>query len=77
MATKTIIATGRRELEDVALRHPLNDCPAVAERVGYYRLAGYNVGLVLRFADGHTASLTYAEIRDLQAVPETAVTSIP
>ena len=53
----------------VHLRHP----------VGYYQQNGRNVGLVLQFPDGYTASLTYSEIGELQKDddglnrPETAV----
>lgn len=77
-ATKTVIAIGRirqqspLHLAAVALRHPLNGCPAVAEPTGFYRQNGRVVGLVLQFADGHTASLTFDEIRELQATPEGA-----
>lgn len=67
MTAKTIIATGdRRSFTAVLLRHPLNDCPAVAQPVDYYRLRGRNIGLVLQFADGHTANLSYKEIAVLQ-----------
>ena len=51
----------------VHLRHPLLGCPASASVKGRYVKDGRNVGLVLQFADGHTASLTYDEIGRLQA----------
>jgi len=77
--TKTIIATQPlHKPVMVALRHPLNHCPAAAEQVGYYQRNGRAVGLVLQFADGHRASLTYTEIRELQRVEDdTAVPSQP
>jgi hypothetical protein len=51
----------------VHLRHPLlPGCPAVAAVVDWYRVNGRNAGLVLEFPDGHTASLTYDEIAELQ-----------
>lgn len=68
MTAKTIIAAGNRhQLTAVALRHPLLNCPAVARPLDYYRVGGRNIGLVLQFADGHTASMTYKEIARLQA----------
>jgi hypothetical protein len=54
----------------VSLNHPLLNCPAEAAVIDNYMVNGRNVGLVLRFADGHTASLTYQEIRDLQKEQE-------
>lgn len=67
--TKHIIATGNRHIKEVALRHPLNGCPAVATQQGYYTRGGRVIGLVLLFPDGHTASLTFDEISELQAAP--------
>lgn len=54
------------------LRHPLRPAalPERARVVAYYYQNGRNVGLVLCFGDGHTASLLYNEIAALQ---ETAV----
>lgn len=72
MTTKTIIAIGKGagdralQLTAVQLRHPLLGCPAVAQQLDYYRENGRNVGLVLLFPDGHTASLSYEDIRELQ-----------
>lgn len=68
---KRVIATGTKEVHTVALRHPLNGCEAVATQAGYYQKNGRAVGLVLEFADGHRASLSYAEIRQLQQGEET------
>lgn len=57
----------------VHLRHPLTGCPAVADPVRYYQQNGRNVGLVLQFPDGHTASLSYSEIGELQRSETAAV----
>lgn len=70
MTTKTVIATGDRQIKQVALHHPLLGYPAVATQQGYYNCNGRVVGLVLVFPDGHTASLTFGEIQALQAVGE-------
>lgn len=48
------------------LNHPILNVPAMARILGYYSQKGANVGLELQFADGHTANLTYQEIRKLQ-----------
>lgn len=47
------------------LLHPLHNVPTVAEIVDFYRdpAPGRNAGLVLQFPDGHTASMTYDEIK--------------
>lgn len=49
------------------LLHPLLKVPAVAVVTGYYQRNGRNIGEVLQFVDGHRASLTYAEISNLEA----------
>lgn len=54
------------EIKQIELRHPINHCPATAVQTAYYFENGRCAGLVLLFPDGHTASLTYAEIRELQ-----------
>lgn len=48
------------------LMHPVENVPAVAVEVDYWRQNGRAVGLVLQFCDGHRASLTYNEIEKLQ-----------
>ena len=45
------------------LMHPLENVPATATRTGYWYDNGRLAGLVLEFPGGHTASLTFAEIR--------------
>ena len=50
----------------VQLTHPILGCPAVASIADWYRQNGRNVGLILEFPDGHTASLSYSEIEALQ-----------
>lgn len=49
------------------LLHPLLKVPAVVVVTGYYQRNGRNIGEVLQFVDGHRASLTYAEISNLEA----------
>lgn len=68
MATE--IVTSNASTKPVKLHHPINGCPAMAQPQGYYHQAGRAVGLVLLFPDGHTASLTFAEIRNLQTAPD-------
>lgn len=59
------------------LLHPLLKVPAVAVVTGRYYAAGRNIGEVLQFVDGHRASLTYAEISNLEAeLRETAETAV-
>lgn len=50
------------------LLHPELNVPAQATSIGYYRAKGSGraIGLVLCFADGLVASLTYGEIGQLQ-----------
>ena len=52
------------------MRHPLHGLPSTPKVVGDYMENGRFVGLKLQFADGHTASLTFAEIRRLQETDE-------
>lgn len=58
------------------LWHPLYEVPAVALVEDYYRKNGRVVGLVLRFCDGHTAAMTYAEIR-AATIDEQALQPVP
>jgi hypothetical protein len=51
---------------EISLMHPTLHVPAVATSTNYYRHAGRAIGLVLVFADGHTASLSYREIGELE-----------
>ena len=53
--------------EPMTLMHPTEHAPATAERVGWYVAKGRTIGLKLKVPGGHTACLTYAEIRELQA----------
>ena len=57
------------------LIHPLRPgaLPERAQIVNYYHQNGRAVGLVLTFADGHRASLTFAEVERLQEAAKTAV----
>jgi hypothetical protein len=59
--------------------HPLLNVPAVATSTNYYRShAGRAIGLVLHFADGHVAALTYREISQLSdALKPARETSVP
>ena len=57
----------RRKIE---LLHPLHHVPATAVATKYYVVSGRNAGLVLAFPDGHHASLTYEEIRNLRIEKE-------
>jgi hypothetical protein len=61
------------------LMHPTLHVPAVATSTNYYRSpAGKAIGMVLQFADGHTASLTYGEIGQLQeALKPAHVSTVP
>ena len=58
-------------MKTIHLTHPIHNCPAVADVTGYHRENGRNIGLKLQFPDGHTASLTYTEIGELQDGPTT------
>lgn len=49
----------------IHMMHPIQDVPAMAQRIGYYMKNGRNVGYELQFPDGHTCYLTYAEIGEL------------
>jgi hypothetical protein len=49
------------------LMHPVLNVPATATFQDWYTEFGFNVGLVLLFADGHLASLTFEEIRKFEA----------
>jgi len=60
----------------IHLAHPILHVPAEARRIDYYYDAGRAVGLVLEFADGQRASLTYREIRELQAAEEEQETAV-
>lgn len=51
----------------IHLQHPDLHVAAEAQRVSYYYQNGRAVGLVLQFADGQRASLTYQEIERLRA----------
>jgi hypothetical protein len=63
---------------EVRLMHPTLNVPAVATSTSYYRShAGRAIGLVLVFADGHTASLTYAEIGQLSDALTPRVSTVP
>lgn len=68
MKNNTTIATSPRAPRTRCLRHPLTNLPSIATEREYWvdRATGRNIGLVLLFADGHTASLTYAEIHALE-----------
>jgi hypothetical protein len=50
----------------IHLRHPLRECPALAEIVGYVYDGEKVVGKLLQFADGHTVALKHEEIDELQ-----------
>jgi hypothetical protein len=50
----------------IHLRHPLRECPALAEIVGYVYGGEKVVGKLLQFADGHTVALKHEEIERLQ-----------
>jgi hypothetical protein len=50
----------------IHLRHPLHECPALAEIIGYSYDGEKVVGKLLQFADGHTVALKYEEIEELQ-----------
>jgi hypothetical protein len=50
----------------VHLRHPLHECPALAEIIGYSYDGEKVVGKLLQFADGHTVALKHEEIEELQ-----------
>ena len=58
----TIAKTKTREL-----LHPVLAVASIATVASYYQRAGRNIGEVLQFVDGHRASLTYAEIGQLEA----------
>lgn len=50
----------------LTLTHPIVNVPATAVIISPYMKDERQVGQVLQFADGHTASLTWAEIRQTQ-----------
>jgi hypothetical protein len=76
MRPKNTLKLNPRKFTTHPIRHPLHPdaLPERAEVIDWYVVKAAYVGQILEFADGHTASLTYAEIRKLQeAAAETAV----
>jgi len=57
--------TIKTEVKLIYLLHPIAETPSTGQQIGYYYEAGRAVGCKLRFPDGHTACLTYAEIGKL------------
>lgn len=65
-----VIRHHQTNVQRIDLMHPLVNVPASAHQVGWYTENGRTIGLKLEFPDGHTAHLTYAEIRELKDAAE-------